>query len=302
MQEQEIIHSLYGNHKIPLDDCFFLNGQYLITTDSLAENTHFHMDWSSPADIAIKLVEVNISDIAASGGVPTNAFLNLGLSEKSGEKKWVLQFIRAFRDSLSRYGINLSGGDTFRSESSIFTLTLIGKAKKPITRSGGKVGDYLYLTGDIGLSTIGYKILKNDLQVEEKLRRKALKKHLRPKSQLDLASEIFTKIRVSCAMDITDGMIQDSEKLAIASGISLEIDIDLIPNQKKYLQFISETELLNSGEELEILFLSPKKIEPDQFKGKVRKIGWARKGKPAVRFLKNGKIFIPENSGFVHFH
>ncbi len=63
---------------MPSDDCYFLAPDRLVTTDSLAEGTHFRNDWSTPEDLAWKLVEVNVSDIISSGGIPDLAFLNFG--------------------------------------------------------------------------------------------------------------------------------------------------------------------------------------------------------------------------------
>ena len=113
MKESEIIELFYEKDSIPTDDCFFQKPNTLITTDSLIENTHFKLNWSKPSDIASKLVEVNISDILASGGFPTQCLLNLGFSFKTCNRKWVEIFAYSFKKKLKEYHINLIGGDTF---------------------------------------------------------------------------------------------------------------------------------------------------------------------------------------------
>ncbi len=85
MREENIISSLYPRNLVQVDDCFF-DGERLYSTDSIVEGTHFLHSWSSPKDIATKLVEVNISDIVSSGGYPEFCFLNLGLSDYSKKK------------------------------------------------------------------------------------------------------------------------------------------------------------------------------------------------------------------------
>lgn len=85
MKEEAIIRKLYPRGLEEVDDCFY-DGERLYSTDSLVEGTHFLHEWSSPKDIAIKLIETNISDIISSGGYPDFCFLNLGLSNLSKKK------------------------------------------------------------------------------------------------------------------------------------------------------------------------------------------------------------------------
>jgi len=297
MNEAEIIQSFFRKGKEPESDCFLLDNKYLVTTDSMAENTHFRVDWSDPEDIAWKLVEVNVSDIAAGGGIPTNAFLNLGLSKKTSSKEWIKAFSVEFKKRLKHYSIELSGGDTYFSEITNLTLTIIGKTLKSTSRTGGKPGDFLYMTGSVGLSAIGYKLLKEKISPVTKILKDAVRKHLRPVSRLSLMGDILKSNKVNAAMDITDGLFQDSLRLAKASSVDLLIQIDKLPDLKRYEKLISVSDILASGEELEILFLSPEEI----FHQQLTCIGQARKGKGAVSFSLDGKPFIPETKGFFHF-
>lgn len=263
----------------------------------MSEGTHFRLDWSSPKDIAWKLVEVNVSDIVSSGGIPTNAFLNLGLSNKINSDRWILEFSSEFRKRLKKYSIVLSGGDTYYSKISNFTLTLIGKKSKYIDRSGGKAGDFIYLTGDVGLSWIGFEALKKQISSNEKIIQEGIKKHLRPNSQFFLMRELWKQYRIHAAMDVTDGMTQDTEKLAKSSNLDFVVHVDLFPNIERYLKYLSLSQILASGEELEILFLSP-----DQIKHKnITQIGVSKKGKGVVEFFYRGKNFLPNTRGFSHF-
>lgn len=300
MKEIEIIKKLY-NKKIydKLDDCYLFDGKYLITTDTISEGTHFKHEWSSAADIACKLVEVNVSDIASSGGLPKIAFLNLGLSKVSKESIWLSPFIKQLKTCLKKYKITLEGGDTYSSEKTNLTLTLIGKTNSPILRANGNENDFIYLTGCIGLSQLGFKILKDNIILPWNLKKEALERHLRPKSRLSLSKILTKQFQITAMMDITDGLVQDTKKLAQASDLKLEINIDKIPRIKEFQEYISIDEILSSGEELELLFLS--KIKIKNIKNlPITCIGRAVKGKH-VNFWLNKKRYKPYREGFFHF-
>ncbi|MCP5496179.1 MAG: thiamine-phosphate kinase [Leptospiraceae bacterium] len=300
MKEFQIIKKFFKPDKIPLDDCFNLRNEYIITTDSLCEGTHFLHTWSSPADLAIKSLEVNISDIAAGGGIPKYAFLNLGLSKVSGNLRWLQSFSKTFGSILQKYSIELCGGDTYRSKITNITITLLGIPQNPKNRREGEIGDSLYITGNIGLSAIGYKSLKRKWQTNQKILKNATKKHLRPASRLELSYRLFQNYSIHACMDITDGLLQDSQKLSNASQLLLEINVEKLPLMHKYLEFITLDEILSSGEELELLFLSKDNIPEMIEEIPISKIGQAKKGK-GIKLFYDGKILQPSTIGFEHF-
>lgn len=302
MNEIKIIKEIYGKNTTKLDDCFFWDGKYLITTDTITENTHFKHEWSSARDIADKLIEVNVSDIAASGGLPLLAFLNLGLSNFSAREVWLKDFLSYFKKKLNHYKIKLAGGDTYKSSKTNFTLTLIGTTQNPIFRNTGNSNEFLYITGSLGLSYLGYSFLKDNIKLPQVLKKQAIKKHLRPESRLNISKELIKKYKISAMMDITDGLVQDSEKLALASNLEIHIDINKLPFIKEFTKYLSIDEMINSGEELELLFLSKEKIEP--VKGfPITCIGKTIKSqnKSKVIFKLDGKVYMPKGKGFLHF-
>lgn len=302
MQESKIIQYLYNTKHLSLDDCYFFDNKYIITTDTISEQTHFKHEWSSPKDIAEKLVEVNVSDIAADGGLPIIAFLNLGLSEISKKDLWIKQFLKNFKNKLNSYDIKLAGGDTYKSATTSLTLTLIGRTNKPVLRNSGKPNQYIYLTGSLGLSYLGYLSLKGNKELPHRITRKAIQKHLRPKARLDISRKLVKLHKISAMMDITDGLIQDSEKLALASNLELIIEINKLPLLSLFKKYLSIDEIISSGEELELLFLSKEKIHsisgcPITCIGETKRA--TRKSK--VTFTLDGKIYTPQKKGFLHF-
>ena len=302
MLESKIIQLLHHNNSLQLDDCYFMNNKYLVTTDTISENTHFKHEWSSAKDLAEKIIEVNVSDIAASGGLPKFAFLNLGLSEFSKKEKWISSFLRELKRKLNFYKIKLAGGDTYKSPHTNLTLTLIGYTQKPIFRSTGKPNEYLYTTGSLGLSYLGYLHLLNNTHLPTNIKKEAINKHLRPKSRLSISQKLIHTYKISAMMDITDGIAQDSAKLALASNLEIHININKFPRFTEFSKYLQVDEIISSGEELELLFLSKEKIEwnkeyPITCIGETRNI--VNKAKSV--FYLNGKKYKPKTKGFLHF-
>jgi thiamine-monophosphate kinase len=299
MNELKIIQSFYEKSKFPTDDCYFSNG-YLYTTDSLVEHTHFKHSYSSPRNLAIKLVHVNLSDLASSGGVPKFCFLNLGLSQLSSQTSWILEFGKSLKRELKTFQIELVGGDTYFSKITNLTLTLVGTTDHPIKRSGGNPNESLYITGPVGYSLLGLKLLRKketkQHNLPKQISNQSIQKHLKPKSKYTEFRELLKNHNITAAMDITDGLVQDSIKLASASKIGLEIWVETLPDWTRLLPYLRREEICTSGEELEILFLSKDDIHSPL----VTKIGRALVGKK-VRFLEYGKELEFKNKGFLHF-
>ncbi|EMY78760.1 thiamine-phosphate kinase [Leptospira weilii serovar Ranarum str. ICFT] len=301
MKESDIIRILYPPGIVQTDDCYLDEEGRIFTTDTICEGTHFRTEWSGPKEIAKKLVEVNVSDIAAGGGVPTKAFLNLGLSSPCSQEEWILPFSSSLRETLSFYDIELCGGDTYRSPSLNLTLTLIGVTTRAWKRSGGKNRDFLYLTGSVGLSLLGYKLLKERLDVPEPLRSPALERHLTPKARLNVAKALSKRFSVSCCMDLTDGLLQDLPKLASSSELGFKIDLEKIPLPSGSSAFLSLDEALGSGEELELLFLSSDELPNTLDEISITKIGYATTDWKGVKFFQGNSERTFEHPGFEHF-
>ncbi|ASV08548.1 thiamine-phosphate kinase [Leptospira interrogans serovar Canicola] len=301
LKESEVIRILYPPGIVQTDDCYLDEEGRIYTTDTICEGTHFRIEWSGPKEIAQKLVEVNVSDIAAGGGIPTKAFLNLGLSTQCSKEEWILPFSISLQESLSSYNIELCGGDTYRSSSLNLTLTLIGVTTKPWKRSGGKDGDFLYLTGSVGLSLLGYKILKEGLDIPEPLRSLALERHLTPKARLKVSKELSKNSPVSCCMDLTDGLLLDLPKLASSSNLGLRIDLEKFPILSNILTYLSLGEVLSSGEELELIFLSPVELPKTLCETSLTKIGNTTSDWKGVKFFQGNSEKTFEHLGFEHF-
>ncbi len=296
MKELKIIQSFFAKNSFPMDDCYFRNG-LLYTTDSLSEKTHFLHKWSSPGDLAIKLLHVNASDILSSGGKPLFCFLNLGLSSLSSKSDWLEKFSLTLKKELKSYSIELCGGDTYSSHYTNLTMTMVGECKNPVSRENAQFDDNVYLTGKIGFSKLGFNLLKNKSKSpSEAIRKESIKKHLQPRADFKIFPNLKDNYKITSAMDITDGLFQDAEKLSRASNLGMILELNNLPELDLLQRYLSLEEIVTSGEELVILFTSPEEIV---VKG-VNKIGKMNKSKKVILSL-NGKRITLNDTGFLHF-
>jgi thiamine-monophosphate kinase len=242
----------------------------LFTTDLMAENVHFSLQSSSPEDLGFKLAAVNVSDIAAMGGRPTWALLSLSLPGTTG-----FDFIRrlsaGLRAAERKFGFRLLGGDTTASPSGIFaSLALLGEldAAKPLTRSGAAPNDVLYVTGHLGASVLGFEALRRGGGLPRGRVPKAVTaKHLRPSPPLSWAAELAVNHLASAAIDLSDGLSTDLERLCNESGAGAEVETAQLPIRPSTrraaaaLGLDAENAALHGGEEYELLFtVRPRKV------------------------------------------
>lgn len=297
MTEAELIALFYPTDGVRrLDDCAFAPPANIITTDGMAEGVHFRRDWSTPEDLAIKLAHSNLSDIAADGGQARWALLNLGLPSDLAAD-FAPRFARTLRAELAAAGAELIGGDCFRAPALFFSLTLAGEAERRLERSGGRAGDLVCVTGELGLALLGYQILSGKTKsVSAELRERALAKHLRPRARLAEGRELARNPAVHAMMDVSDGLAADLPRLAAASELSLEIHLESIPCAAPE---IAPRLAAESGEEFELVFLA---AEPPALRGApVHVIGRARPAGPeSVVWRDHGQI-VATPTGFAHF-
>jgi len=221
------------------------NKSLLFTSDILIEDVHFKRKDATPYQIGRKALAVNISDIAAMGGIPKYALLSVGLPSDL-TLKFVDCLYLGIRKLAENFKINIVGGDTSSGKKLIISVSLIGevKNKELVTRSGAKKGDIIFVTGSLGMSW------KN--------------KHLNFRPKLEEARTLVKNFRLSSMIDISDGLSSDLWQVAKASKVGAVLFENLIPLAKGVKALAKKKKknpvdlALNSGEEFELLFtLSP---------------------------------------------
>lgn len=265
------------------DDCAVIErgkNYELLTTDMLVEDDHFCLFWQTPEQIGMKVLEVNVSDIAAMGGIPKYALVALCL--KPGfSQKFFNDFLKGVHAVCRKYQISLVGGDLTHGEKMVVSVVLIGEAEKEFLklRSGAKAGDFICVTGELGASAAGLEILRKfwaSYQCTGTSEQKSgfpnkeffkkippefefvLKKHLEPKAHLKEGRIIAPY--ANSMIDVSDGLGADlrhicEESKTGARIYSFEIPIDA--EVRNVAQFLGKNYLdfaLSGGEDFELIF------------------------------------------------
>jgi len=195
-----------------------VEGHTLITVDTMVEHIHFD-DKLGPADVGWKLVAVNASDIGAMGATPTWAVLSLSLPRPL-DRAWVGEFARGLGEALQAWSIHLVGGDTTGSPGPITaSMTLAGTAAHPVSRSGAQPGDLIWVTGHLGEAAAGF-LLGTPAGLE------ALR---RPCPPVGFGAALAAAVPVHAMMDLSDGLARDLGRMCRSSGVSAEVDPQLLP-------------------------------------------------------------------------
>jgi thiamine-monophosphate kinase len=257
----------YGDRRVLIgqgDDCALLgldSGGYLVTTDMMVEGDHFRLDWSSPEQIGSKLMESNVSDVVCKGGRPRFAFVSVCLTKETSVE-FMDGLYRGIYASAERHGVMLLGGDTTHGPIHVFNLCLIGEAGRRVpSRGGARVGDRLCVTGELGGSTAGLKLLL-------KGKPGYLDKHLDPRSRLVGEGEAIARY-ASASIDVSDGLASETRHICERSGVGARIDCAAVPLSPETLAAGKSLGLdpldfaLYGGEDYEIWFtVAPADIPP----------------------------------------
>lgn len=300
LDELQIIDLFFEKGKVPVDDCAFLPASsQIITGDSMVENTHFRLEWHPPELLARKLFQSNISDLAAGGGDPEWCVLQMGVPADADDK-FLRRFARAFREECEQHRCRLIGGDTFRNQTYIFSLTMAGKTKRPLHRRA-RPGDAIFMTGTAGLSLAGLKHLTGERPLTGQLRARALQRHLAPQSRLDWARTLRSNPDVHGMMDLSDGLLQDLERYARAAGLRFHLHLESIPCDEELAAIMPALERAISGEEYELIFCAPSDLQTEL---PVTVIGRVMEGAPGLAVFQSDsetEAIVPDNRGFEHF-
>lgn len=212
--------------------------ELLFTTDMLIEDRHFKLSDATAFEIGWKALAVNVSDIAAMGGVPTHAVAAVGLP-KNLTLDFVSELYQGLRSLAKCFKVNIVGGDTNQSDKLIIAVSLLGEVKRGafVSRGGAKPGDVIFVTGSLGGSY-------------------ASQKHLNFTPRLDEARFLVSHFKINSMIDISDGLASDIRRIAEESGVGAVLSKEAIPVSRFAGDFNAA---LTDGEDFELLFtLSPK--------------------------------------------
>jgi thiamine-monophosphate kinase len=235
-----------------IDDAAVLDigdGALVLTHDMIVEGVHYLPD-DPPADVAWKLVAVNLSDLAAKGARPIGALLGFTL----GDEAWDRAFAEGLGQALAAFDLPLLGGDTVTAPVRVLGLTALGRtAQIPPERSGARPGDHLWVSGTIGDAGAGLAMLQGRLTPDDAL----VERYRLPRPRLEAGQRLAPL--VGAMMDVSDGLLIDAHRMAAASGCGLDLTLDAIPLSNAYLAACGEARLgaATAGDDYELLFAAP---------------------------------------------
>lgn len=258
----------------------------LLTTDLLVENVDFSFKTAMPEQIGRKALAVNLSDVAAMGGIPKTAVIGLVVPPKTDVNR-IERFYQGLLKLAKQFKVSIAGGDLSKGPLWMVSVTLLGEAnRKSILRSGAKAGDLIGVTGKLGGSIRG-KHLNFIPRVEE--------------------GKFLADSGIHSMIDISDGFLQDLGHILRASKTGALVALDHVPISKDAKTL---DQALSDGEDFELLFTaSPaiwKKLEPKwkkRFRTPLFCVGMITRIKNQIMYLQNGRIvtFKPKKAGYQHF-
>ena len=308
MRESEVIERLRRIATAPearglRDDVAVLDG-FVVTHDTIAEGVHF-LPHDPPASVGWKLVTVNLSDLAAKGATPAGALLSLTIA---GPGEWELAFLDGIEAACESYGLPLVGGDTIAlpvGAPRVLGMTLIGRAGPHVPeRAGGQAGDILWLVGTVGDAAAGLALLLADANATGPL----IDIYRRPIPQLGAGLALAPKAHAM--MDVSDGLLIDSRRMAEASGLSIAIELDPLPLSSAFVaergqDLKARLFAATGGDDYALLGAFPPEIDPSTLclpaGTRITRIGTMADAGPRISLRFAGKpVELPERLGFEH--
>jgi thiamine-monophosphate kinase len=206
------------------------------SVDALVDGVHFRREWSSLEQIGAKALAVALSDLAAMGAEPGEAYVVLGVPADVGEDD-CLELLDGLTRVAERTGTTLAGGDLTRAPALTLAVTVVGHAERPedlVTRSGARSDDVLVVTGTLGGAAAGLQLLERpsaseiDHTGEGSISDALISGQLEPRPRLE-EGRALARAGASAMIDLSDGLGGDARHLAEASGVGLRIDAAALP-------------------------------------------------------------------------
>lgn len=228
----------------------------VLSVDAAVEGVHFRIEYASAPMLGARAFRAAASDLAAMGATPSAALISMSLPATRRE------LALGLADGIARAAHALAcpvvGGNVTRaSEVSIHTTVLGNHPGEPVTRSGAKVGDALFVSGTVGAAALGLAAIQRGLGDDDELA-PFVQRWREARAQIALGVQL--RGVASACLDVSDGVLRDAKRLAAASGVRLEIDAGALPLEPEHQRCAERLGLdpltlaLSGGEDYELLF------------------------------------------------
>ena len=274
--------------------------------DTIVAGTHYPDDLP-PFDIGYRSLAINLSDIAAMGARPR--WMTLALTIPSGDSGWLALFSEGLFSAAAEAGVSLVGGDTTRGQPVVVSVQLMGDVDphKAMRRSGAKPGDSIFVTGAPGDAAAGLSLLKSgsDQTGESEY---LIGRFVRPTARVAFASSIASF--ANAAIDLSDGLYADLQKLLNASKAGANLDISKLPLSAEILAKFDYDDAVNfalaGGDDYELCFTTSPSNDPEvhtlakENQLHVTRIGEVVSG-DGISCTREGAPFEYADPGYRHF-
>jgi thiamine-monophosphate kinase len=288
----------------------------LVTTDLLVERIHFLRDATSGFNLGYKALSVNLSDIAAMGGIAREAFISIAVPENC-LIEYLEDLYNGIKTLAAEFDVNLLGGDTTRSKADlIINISVVGYAfeKEILYRNTAQHGDIICTTGFLGDSRAGLYLIINDIKADSNELKALLNAHVIPKQYLREGRFLALQDGVHAVIDVSDGLSSDIGHIAEESNVGIRLYSEKIPVSNNLIKFCTRFDFdpveyaLAGGEDYTLLCtISPDKADHvaanylKRFRNPLYQIGEITDSGKMELILSNGQIRSFTPSGWDHF-
>ena len=274
MRELELIEALQGvlRREDPRvirwlgDDAAITRSRgYAVTSvDTMVDGVHFRSSELSSAEIGHRALAGALSDLAAMGAAPGEAFLALGLPA-GAELDSALALIGGAQQLAGRHGVSIAGGDVTRAPALTMSFTVIGWTRDPgelVTRDGAQPGDIVGVTGTLGGAGAGLAVVEGRVSLGDAHAAELRERYARPEPQL-AAGAALAAAGASAMIDLSDGLATDAAHIARASGVALELSLAALPlaggvrDAAAQLSIEAEVFAASAGDDYELCVCAP---------------------------------------------
>lgn len=303
------------------DDCAIFSSMpsadWLVTTDMLVEDVHFDTSWHSPYLLGRKSLAVNLSDIAAMGGVPQFVLLGLAIPGKYGSS-WLERYMDGFFSLLNDYNCLLIGGDTVSSDKLTLAVTVLGTVPqgKALRRDGAAIGDVIYVSGPLGSAAAGLHLCRSghvSAAAANPDWQPLLDRHLNPAPRVRLAHLLQASGCVTAMLDISDGIATDLSHICTASGVAAVIEEQALPAHEALSAMCRQLRLdpvqlqIAGGDDYELLFTVKSGCEEELVRRvrslpgeEIYRIGRITEGQGVTMLTGSGELVSIDYQGYEH--
>jgi thiamine-monophosphate kinase len=294
----------------------------VVTADLLVEDIDFRRTTTPPYLLGHKALAVSLSDIAAMGSRPMWSLVSIGVPDDVWQTEFVNRLYDGLLDLASRYGVQLIGGDTSRTNDKIVIDSIVvGECAhgRAVMRTGAGPGDQMFGTGSLGGAAAGLRLIERGAHLAEqnlgddesqKLDH-ILLRQLRPEPRVGWGMVLGEERLATAMIDLSDGLSSDLNRLCASSNVGALIDSSLLPIDNHVTELCGRRALdplqlaLHGGEDFELLFtVKPSDVArlPRRVDGvEIKRIGTIQELSEGVKISEGARIWELRSGGWKHF-